>query len=134
MLRPNTTTRFLAICLSAQMVIATQLATVAQAEMISTDAAIQRYAADYDRQFLLSEIERKEIRDEIIRLGVDPAEAQARLEALSDAEVASMLRQIDQDNAGGDGIIGALLTVFIILLITDILCFTRIFGFTRCIR
>jgi len=125
---------FAAICLSAQIVAATQMATVAQAEMISTDAAIQKYSSQYDRAFLLSEIERKEIRDEIIRLGVDPNEAEARLQALSDAEVASILTQMEKENAGGDGVIGVLFTVFIILLVTDILCLTRIFNFTRCVR
>ena len=59
----------------------------------------------------------------------DPAD----VAALSDAEIATILTQMEQDNAGAD-IIGTLFTVFIILLVTDLLCFTNLFSFTRCIR
>jgi hypothetical protein len=66
-------------------------------------------------------------------MGIDPAEASARLSALSDEEVASLQTQMEQDNAGAD-IIGTIFTVFVILLVTDILCFTNVFSFTRCSR
>lgn len=131
---PDLMKRGLAVGLAAQLVLATQLATEARAEMISTDAAISKYTAKADRDFLLSEVKRQEIRDEIIALGVDPAEAEARLAALSDAEIASIVSQMDEDSAGASGIVGALLTVFIILLVTDLLCLTRVFNFTRCAR
>ncbi len=130
---PDLMKRGLAVGLAAQLVLATQLATEARAEMISTDTAISKYTAKADRDFLLSEVKRQEIREEIIALGVDPAEAEARLAALSDAEIASIVSQMDEDSAGS-GIVGALLTVFIILLVTDHLCLTRVFNFTRCAR
>jgi hypothetical protein len=44
-----------------------------------------------------------------------------------------MLMQFEAQNAGGDGVLSTLLTVFVILLVTDFLCLTRIFKFTRCI-
>ena len=131
---PDLMKRGLAVGLAVQLVLATQLATEARAEMIGTDAAISRYAAQADRDFLLGEVRRQEIRNEIIGLGVDPAEAEARLAALSDAEIASIVAQMDEDSAGASGIVGALLTVFIILLVTDLLCLTRVFNFTRCAR
>ena len=112
----------------------TAVGTMAQAQMIGTDTAIQRETSDMDRAYLLDELKKDEVRDEMVRLGVSPDEAEARLAALSDAEVARMIRQYEQDKAGADGIIGALVTVFIILLVTDLLCFTRLFNFTRCIR
>ncbi len=78
-------------------------------------------------------MQRDEVRDEIEALGVDPAEAEARLAALSDAEIATMMTQMENDSAGAD-IVGTLFTVFVILLVTDLLCFTRFFNFTRCVR
>jgi hypothetical protein len=36
--------------------------------------------------------------------------------------------------AGGDSVLGILFAIFIILLITDILGFTKIFPFTRSVR
>lgn len=121
----------LACVLAVQLV---AVGTMAQAQMIGTDTAIQRETADMDRAYLMDELKKDEVRDEIVRLGVSPDEAEARLAALSDAEVARMINQYEQNKAGGDGIIGALVTVFIILLVTDFLCLTRLFNFTRCVR
>lgn len=129
----NLTKTGVAITLSVQLVLATTAATMAQAEMLGTDLAINKYVQHSDRSFLMDELQREEIRSEIVRLGVDPAEAEARLAALTDDEVASIMVQMEKDNAGAD-IIGTLFTIFIILLVTDILCLTRIFNFTRCVR
>lgn len=121
--------------LSAQIILVSQMSVAAQAEVITTEAAIAKYSAQVDRAQLLGELQKQEIRDQIIELGIDPAEAEARLAALSDDEIRMMLTEFENDPAGADtGIIGALLTVFIILLITDLLCFTNIFPFARCIR
>ena len=123
----------LAMALSTQLVVATTTATMAQAEMLGTEAAISKYAAHADRTYLLDQLARDDVQAAIIAEGVDPAEAAARLNAMTDAEVASLVTQMENDSAGAD-IVGTLFTVFIILLVTDILCLTRIFNFTRCIR
>lgn len=111
----------------------TAVGTMAQAQMIGTDSAIQRQAADMDRAYLMDELKKDEIRDEMVRLGVSPDEAEARLAALSDDEIARLVRQAEQEKAGAD-IVGTLATIFILLLVTDLLCFTRVFNFTRCVR
>ena len=120
------------IGLLAQLVLATQMSTMARAEMLSTEAAIATYSAYANRSTLLDEVRKKEVRDEIIALGVDPKEAEARLQALSDAEIASIVAQMENDSAGAGGVVGTIFTVFIILLVTDFLCFTKVFKFTRC--
>lgn len=111
----------------------TVVGTMAQAQMISTDSAIQRSEVQMDRAALMAELQKDEVRDEIIRRGVSPEEAEARLAALSDAEVTAMLIEIEEGRAGA-GIAGTIGTIFIVLLITDILCLTRLFNFTRCVR
>ena len=123
----------IAIALSAQLVLATQAITMAQAEMLGTDQAINKYTALANRNALMDELQRAEIQAEIVALGIDPAEAEARLAALSDAEIATMLTQMENDSAGAD-VVGTLFTIFVILLVTDLLCLTRFFNFTRCIR
>lgn len=123
----------MAVVLCGQLVLATQSVTLAQAEMLSTDIAISKYIALSDRTVLMDELQRDAVQEQIVAMGIDPAEAAARLAALSDTEVASILTQIENDNAGAD-IIGTLFTVFIILLVTDLLCFTSFFNFTRCVR
>jgi len=104
------TKKGLVICLAAQMALAMQLSTAAQAEMLSTEAAIAKYSAYANRDFLLAEVRKQEIRDEIIALGVDPEEAEARLAVLSNEEIASIITQMEDDSAGADpsaGIAGA---------------------------
>jgi len=129
----NSAKSMFTVLVAAQMVIAVQTATAAQAKMLTTDSAIQRQAVQYDRAYLLSEIRKDEVRKQLVDMGVDPAEAEARLTALTDDEIARMSSQIDEQTAGS-GIIGTLGTIFIILLFTDLMCWTHLFNFTRCIR
>lgn len=126
----RTTKTALAFVLALQL---TAVGTMAQAQMISTDSAIARSAADMNRDSLMAELRKTEVREEIIRLGVSPDEAEARLAALSEAEVNALLANIDERRAGA-GIAETIGTIFIILLITDLLCLTRLFNFTRCVR
>jgi hypothetical protein len=65
--------------------------------------------------------------------GVSPEQLRARINALTDAEATQLLAQIDQAPAGGD-VLGLVFTVFIILLVTDILGLTKVFPFTRPVR
>ena len=129
----NISKKGVAVALSAQLLLATQAVTMAQADMLGTDAAISKYTTLANRNLLMDELQRSDVRDQIIELGVDPAEAEARLAALTDAEINTILHQMENDSAGAD-IVGTLFTVFVILLVTDLLCFTRVFNFTRCVR
>jgi hypothetical protein len=52
---------------------------------------------------------------------------------MSDSEVAQLAGRIDQAPAGGE-VLGLLFTVFIVLLITDIMGLTKVFPFTRSVR
>ncbi len=123
----------LALALSGAMVLSVQFGTMAEAKMLSTDSVIAKYGENTQRDFLLSELARDDIRGQLIEMGVNPAEAESRLAALSDWEIRSMLAQFEAENAGGEAILGTLLTLFVVLLVTDFLCLTRIFKFTRCI-
>jgi len=65
--------------------------------------------------------------------GVDAAQARARVAALSDDEALRLVDALDRAPAGGD-FLGTVVFIFVLLLITDILGFTKIFPFTRSIR
>ena len=129
----NLSKKAVAMVLSAQLVLSTQAVTLAQAEMLSTEAAINSYETLNNRTAVLDALERDAVQAEMVAMGIDPDEAAARLAALSDTEVATILTQMEADNAGAD-IIGTLFTVFVLLLVTDILCFTNVYSFTRCAR
>jgi hypothetical protein len=76
---------------------------------------------------------RDDVRQALVGQGVSAEAAQARVDAMSEAEVAALAGRIDSAPAGGD-VLGLIFTVFVILLVTDILGFTKVFPFTRSIR
>jgi hypothetical protein len=68
---------------------------------------------------------------------VNPDEALKRIDSLSDSEIRLIAERISTMPAGEGAVgpvVGALVGVFIILLITDLLCLTTVFNFTKCAR
>jgi len=109
----------------------------AHAGLISTDRIIQQDRVNSDRERVSAFVARDDVRKEFQKRGVNPDEAAARVAALSDAEIGQIADRLDTLPAGQDAataIIGAAVTIFIILLITDILCLTSVFNFTRCVN
>lgn len=107
----------------------------AQAGMLSTQSALSGANAAHERLARL--LERRDVRAQLEAYGVNPADVSARAAALSDDEAAELAGRMGALPAGGDGveaIVGALLLVFIILLITDILGYTKVFPFTKPIK
>lgn len=105
-----------------------------QAAMISTDQIVASGNAQQQRAKLASALDRPEVQIQLEKFGISQSDAQARVAALTDAEVASMSNQIDSLPAGGDGVIGALIFIFVVLLVTDVLGLTKVFPFTRSVR
>ncbi len=102
----------------------------AQAGMISTQAIVDRQLADEQRARLHALLERDDVRDRLIGWGVDPQQAQQRVDSLSPAELNELAARMDEMPAGA-GVLNALVFVFLVLLVTDILGFTDIFPFVR---
>jgi len=96
------------------------------------DASLQARASTRERlEALLS---RDEVRAGLERYGVSPSEAKARVDALSDEELERVAARLDSLPAGGDLLEATLFIAFItfiVLLVTDILGFTKVFPFTR---
>jgi hypothetical protein len=109
------------------LIVALALPLPAQAALVATDAALER-------QRIAGLLERAEVQQQLRAYGVEPAEARARVAALSDAEAAQLVSNIDELPAGGIGIVGAIVLVFLVLLVTDILGYTKVFPFTKSIR
>ena len=105
----------------------------AQAGIVSTEQAMTADAADANRDRVTSFLSRDDVRVELQAQGLSTTDAVARVQAMSDAEVAQLAQRVDQAPAGA-GVVGVLFSIFVILLITDILGFTKVFPFTRAIR
>lgn len=97
------------------------------AGIIATDQVVAGAERDRVKSFL----DRAEVRERMQALGVSPRAARDRVDALSDEEVAALAARIDQLPAGGSDVLIVALIVFLVLLLTDILGYTKIFPFTR---
>ena len=104
----------------------------AYAAMVSTGEILKQSQRNLDRERLHMLLDRSEVRKHLEAWGVDTKEARARVDSLTDREIAEIAAQIDQMPAGGDGLgilVGAALIAFLVLVITDILGYTDVFPF-----
>lgn len=128
--------RFIILVLAVTLGLQSMLLVPAHAAMVSTgDAIASDSSVATDRDRLNALMQREEVRQEMRRNGIDPDEAAARVAALSDAEVAEVTAKLDELPAGQSAIgiiVGAAVLIFLVLLVTDLLCLTSIFNFTRC--
>ncbi|WP_374239687.1 PA2779 family protein [Zoogloea sp.] len=104
----------------------------AQAAMIGTEQVAQARSADAARALLNEAFARADVQARLQALGVSASDAGERVAALTDDEALRLAGEIDKAPAGG--IIEVILFVFFVLLVTDILGFTKVFPFTRSIR
>jgi hypothetical protein len=106
-----------------------------QAAMISAEQVAESSITsqgNQDRTLIVAALSREDVQAALVARGIDPAQAQDRVAALTDEEASMVASQLDTAPAGG--IIGAIVLVFLVLLLTDILGFTKIFPFTRSVR
>jgi hypothetical protein len=105
----------------------------AWAAMIGTESIINVDRGQSPRDYLNNLLEREDIQTALISQGIDPQEAQNRIDSLSDAEVNDIVNKLDQLPAGG--FLGELLIIafliFLILLLTDIAGYTDVFPFVK---
>jgi hypothetical protein len=102
----------------------TPLMTV-QAGMVGTDTLLESAQTRDSLQQLLS---REAAQQQLLALGVDPEWVKKRTDSLSETELARINQGIEQLNAGGD-VLGALLLIFLVFVITDVIGATNIFPF-----
>lgn len=122
------TSRFMMLCMLSLGVPAS-----AFAGMVDTDKATNHALAEQGRATIMALIDREEISSQLQSKGVTAEQAKSRVNALTDEEALQISGKLDQLPAGGE-ILGVLLTIFIVLLVTDILGFTKVFPFTRSVK
>jgi hypothetical protein len=102
----------------------------AHAELASTISITGAGRAESARLKLERYLEREDVRAGFAQNGVRPAATKAHVDALSDEVVAAIAGRIDTLEAGGK-FIGALVFLFDLLLLTDLLGLTKVYSFTR---
>ena len=105
------------------------------AAMIETDATLGiTVQGQKARNTIKSILAREDIQAVLKAQGIDPLEARARVDSLTDAEAVRLADQIEELPAGGSFLIGLLVAVgiiVVILAITDALGYTDVFTFIR---
>ena len=104
----------------------------AQAKMIPTTAVISADGQHYNQQQLLSALASEELKQQLQALGVDTEQLNDRIASLTAAEIQQLNTELSEQPAGG--IVGVLLTIFIVFIVTDMLCATDVFSFVKCIN
>lgn len=122
-------TRTLCCLLATLIVVFSTPVPKAHAGLVSTEAAQVEAHSLQARARVSGFLERDDVRRALEARGIDPAEARARVDALSDTEVQAIAGRLDELPAGGDSVVGAILLVFFVLLITDLLGLTHVFPF-----
>lgn len=101
-----------------------------QAAMITNDILIEQAQQQSARDRLARTVQREDVREQLLALGVSPEAVEGRISLLTSKEVAQLNQQIDDLPAGGD-VLGVLLVIFIVFVITDIIGATDIFPFIK---
>jgi hypothetical protein len=111
--------------------------TNAQADMVSTQELHNQHTLaalkSFDRQSLIDQLQSKDIQQQLISLGISSDIAEERISSLTDAELAQYGEQL-QNGAAASGAGEIVLGLFLLFVITDMLCATDIFNFVNCIN
>jgi hypothetical protein len=91
---------------------------VAQAGVIGTLQAVESQHRAADLAIVNSALAREQVRAELGAMGVDAAAVEARLGAMTDAELRSLAGEIENLPAGGDAL-AVIGIVFLVLLILE---------------
>ena len=123
-----------AIFLAFHMLMLSGLYQSVSAAMIGTESIINVDRGQNPRDYLNNLLAREEIQAALISQGIDPQEAQDRIDNLSDDEIGKFVHEMDQLPAGGgffETFIIIVFLIFLILLVTDISGYTDVFPFVK---
>ncbi len=116
-------TLIVAICLTMLPVLQT-----ASAAIIQTETAIEITERQHQIDRVNDVLARDTVQRVLIRLGVDPDDASARVQSLTSAELQTLEQQLAELPAGGVGLIEVVGIVAIVLLVLELLDVTNFFS------
>jgi hypothetical protein len=99
----------------------------AMAGIVGTDSFLTEHAAQQDRENLRSLMSRNEVRSLLANNGLTVAQAQERVNSLTDKEVQQLSKQFDELPAAGDGVWVVVLVIALVVVILELAGITDIF-------
>lgn len=121
--------RSLALACAALLLATTTLPAAAQ--LVGNDQVIQQERGSAERAEVIELLERDDVQAQLEGQGVDPADAKARVAAMTDAEIAQLHARMEDMPAGSSDVLGAVVLIFVVFVITDVIGATDIFPFIR---
>jgi hypothetical protein len=100
---------------------------VAQAAIIGTLQAAEANSRSADLAAINSTLAREQVREQFVALGVDPAQVERRVAALTDSELHMLAERMETMPAGGDSVLAIIGIVFLVLLILELVGVIDIF-------
>lgn len=119
-------TRLFVFRLAAVALLSVGMTQVSTAGMIGTDALIEEQTRDGRITRIEQLIDREDVARQLTELGADAEFVKARVGNMTNAELAELDGRIEAQVAGGDAI-GVIGTVFLVLLILELVGVTDIF-------
>jgi hypothetical protein len=96
----------------------------AYSTVISSEELLSDFQAADVRNELAAIFDREDVQKELAKRGVDPISAKARINSMTDSEVAMLSHEMEKLPAG-QGALGIIAIVLVIILLTEILGFTN---------
>ena len=126
--------KFVATAMAVLMVMNVAPIGLAQAKMVTTDQVLEHADPGSDRERVESFLLREGVQRQLVLLGINPEEAASRVASLSNGEIQQIAGRLDELPAGEGGVgvvVGAILIIFLVLLITDLMGLTDVYPFVN---
>ncbi len=98
------------------------------AAVISTEAAIELETRQTRIDHINNILAQEDVRTMLVRMGVDPAHASARVEALTNEELQTLQQNLNELPVGGTGFVEVVGIVAIVIIILELLDVTNFFN------
>jgi hypothetical protein len=101
----------------------------ATAGVYTSEQAISSQQYQYNKQQVLTLVNSAEVQQRLMTLGVSPAEAQMRVDSMTNDELITFNQQMNDMPAGG--IVGTIVTVLVVVAVLDLMGITDVYPFIR---
>lgn len=107
----------------------TSMINAASAGIVDTGAMVQT-SRDASLATIHAQLAREDVRAQMDRFGVDATAVDSRLATLSDSELATLAKRMQETPAGGDGLLVVIGLTFVVLIILELVGVIDIFKRT----
>jgi hypothetical protein len=126
-MRPITMFRKIRTLTVASVFLAASFQAPVMAAMVDNDQLAMQAQLQLQRDEVRSFMAREDVREAMLGYGVSSADVDARINNLTESELLQIQDRLAQLPAGGDGVLGAVVLILLILVLLDVLGTTDIF-------